>query len=187
VVEKKNEQAIGCVETSSVVTGIRAADAMLKAARVRLLFSSPVCPGKYLTIIGGAVADTQAAVAAGKTEARDSLVDEIVIPNVHPQVLDAFSATTVPAGIAALGVIETFSLAAAIIAGDQAVKSARVDLLEIRLARALGGKGYVLLTGEVSAVRAAVEAGQRAARDHGLLLATTVIPAPHPDLVAKLL
>jgi microcompartment protein CcmL/EutN len=180
-------QAIGCLETSSIASGIQAADAMLKAAMVQLLSASPICPGKYLIIVGGAVAEVTAAVAAGRQIARDNLVDEIVIPHVHEQVLAAFTATTLPKNISAIGMIETFSTAASIIAGDQAVKSAQVDLLEIRLARAMGGKGYVLLTGEVAAVNAAIEAGILAARGQGLLLGSTVIPAPHPDLVKSLL
>ena len=180
-------QAVGCLETSSIASGILAADAMLKAAKVDLLSANPICPGKYLIIVGGAVAEVTAAVAAGSQIASDNLVDEIVIPNVHAQVLAAFTATTFPKNILAIGMIETFSTAASIIAGDQAVKSAQVDLLEIRLARAMGGKGYVLLTGEVAAVNAALEAGVLAARGQGLLLGSTVIPAPHPDLVRSLL
>jgi len=181
------EGAIGMVETSSVARGLEAADAMLKAARVQLLLSSPVCPGKYVVLVGGQVAEVGAAVQAGSRVAADSLVDETVIPRVHPQLLAAFTATTRAGPPAAIGLIETFSLAAAVSAGDQAAKSARVDLLEIRLARALGGKAYVLLTGEVAAVRAAVQAGQQEARRHGLLLSSTVIPSPHEDLLDKLL
>jgi len=184
---KRYPQAVGCLETSSIASGIQAADAILKAAKVDLLNANPICPGKYLIIVGGAVAEVTAAVAAGSQIASDNLVDEIVIPNVHAQVLAAFTATTLPENILAIGMIETFSTAASIIAGDQAVKSAQVDLLEIRLARAMGGKGYVLLTGEVAAVKAALEAGVLAARGQGLLLGSTVIPAPHPDLVRSLL
>jgi len=179
--------ALGVVESSSISAGIEAADAMLKAARVDLLSCAPTCPGKYVIIVGGMVAEVQAAVEAGSRTAADALVDDIVIPNVHPQVLSAFTATVAPEQVAAIGMIETFSLAAAIIAGDQAVKSARVDLLEIRLGRALGGKAFVLLTGEVAAVRAAVDAGIQAARTQGLLLGSMVVPAPHPDLVRSLL
>lgn len=179
--------AVGCVETSSIARGIEAADAMCKAAQVRLLMSGSVCPGKYLSVAGGLVAEVAASVQAGVRAGADTLVDSIVIPNVHPQVLLAFTASTAPEAVGAIGVIETFSLPAAVVGGDAAVKSARVDLLEIRLARALGGKGYVLLTGEVAAVGAAVEAGAAAARAQGLLLGTSVIPAPHPDLVRKLL
>jgi len=178
---------VGCLETSSIARGVEAADAMLKAAQVRLLVCNPVCPGKYIVMVGGLTAEVQAAVKAGLDVAADTLVDTTVIPRVHPQVIESFTAATMPDKVEAIGMIETFSLVASVLAGDQAVKSARVDLLEIRLARALGGKAYVLLTGEVAAVRAALDAGQRAARENGLMLGTTLIPAPHPELVQKLL
>jgi microcompartment protein CcmL/EutN len=45
----------------------------------------------------------------------------------------------------------------------------------------------VSLTGHVSAVRQAVAAGVKALSDEAMLLATTVIPSPHPELVEKLL
>ena len=187
VVRDEHPQAVGCVECSSIARGLEAADAMLKAARVSLLTASPICPGKYVVLVGGLVAEVQAAVHAGTTTAADTLVDAMVIPNIHPQVLTAFSASTMPAGIAALGMIETFSVASAIMAGDEAVKAANVDLLEIRLARALGGKAFVLLTGEVAAVKAAIDAGMRVGRANGLMLGSTLIPAPHPDLIQHLL
>ncbi len=179
--------AIGCLETSSVARGIESADAMLKAAQVRLLACNPICPGKYVVIVGGLVAEVTAAVRAGEAVAADTLTDSIVIPNVHAQVLDAFAAATAVDKVDAIGMIETFSVPSAVLAGDQAAKSAKVDLLEIRLARALGGKAYVLFTGEVAAVQAALEAGARAGGQNGLLLGTTLIPSPHPDLVQKLL
>ena len=43
-------------------------------------------------------------------------------------------------------------------AADEAVKTAQITLIEVRLARALGGKAFALFTGEVSAVRAAINA-----------------------------
>ena len=180
-------QAVGCVETSSIARGLEAADAMLKAAEVRLLACNPVCPGKYVVLVGGLVSEVESSVRAGEAVAADTLTDAIIIPNVHPQVLDAFTASTAPDEIGAIGLIETFSVPSAILAGDQAAKAARVDLLEIRLARALGGKAFVLLTGEVAAVRAALEAGVAAARSNGLVLGSTLIPSPHPGLIEHLL
>ena len=47
---------------------------------------------------------------------------------------------------------------------------------------AIGGKGYVQVTGEVSAVEAAVAEGAAAAAAKGLLVAKTVIPRPRPEL-----
>jgi microcompartment protein CcmL/EutN len=89
--------------------------------------------------------------------------------------------------LSALGVLETFSMCAALRAADEAVKSADVRLLEIRLGRGLAGKAFVLLTGEVSAVRAAASAALATIEEQALVLATTVIPSPHPALLEKLL
>jgi microcompartment protein CcmL/EutN len=82
-----------------------------------------------------------------------------------------------------LGIIETFSVASIIEAADAAVKAANVQLLQIHLAMAIGGKGYVTMTGEVAAVTAAVEAGADFIRNKGLLVNKVVIPQPRPEVL----
>ena len=62
----------------------------------------------------------------------------------------------------AVGVIETKEVASAIFAGDAAVKAAEVTLIEAR--NQPGGKGLVVLTGDVGAVLAAVAAGRAAVK-----------------------
>ena len=59
----------------------------------------------------------------------------------------------------ALGIVESFSVASLIEGADAAVKAANVQLIEIRLAMALGGKAFVTMTGNVAAVQSAVDAG----------------------------
>ena len=54
----------------------------------------------------------------------------------------------------------------------------------MRIGYAIGGKGYVTLTGDVGAVRAAVAAAEREAE---LLVGTTVIARPSPKLFQSLL
>ena len=54
----------------------------------------------------------------------------------------------------------------------------------MRIGYAIGGKGYVTLTGDVGAVRAAVAA---ASRDAQLLVGTTVIPRPAKQVFDSLL
>jgi microcompartment protein CcmL/EutN len=60
-------------------------------------------------------------------------------------------------------------------AADAAVKVASLQLLQIHLAMAIGGKGYVTMTGEVAAVTAAVEVGAEFIRSKGLLVNKVVI------------
>jgi microcompartment protein CcmL/EutN len=56
-----------------------------------------------------------------------------------------------------------------------------VQLLEVRLAMALGGKAFCTMTGDVAAVQAAVEAGRQVIAESGMLVNAVVIPRPHPD------
>jgi len=87
----------------------------------------------------------------------------------------------------ALGVIETFSVASSIVAADAAAKAANVQILDVRTALGLGGKGYVLLCGDVAAVQAAIYAGEAGAAESGLLIGTTVLPSPADGLFEQLL
>lgn len=73
----------------------------------------------------------------------------------------------------ALGAIETFGLIPAIEAADAAVKSADVSLSRWQYTGA--GLVTVLISGDISAVRASVDAGKAAARKLGTVISTTVI------------
>ena len=70
---------------------------------------------------------------------------------------------------------------------DAAVKAAEVSLLDVRLGTGIGGKSFVVLTGEVAAVRAAVDAGINAPEARGLVVSSVVIPNPVPELFASLM
>ncbi|MCD6385944.1 BMC domain-containing protein [Candidatus Sumerlaeota bacterium] len=184
---RKVVDAIGMLELRSIARAIETGDAMLKAADVILIQSTPVCSGKYIILIGGAVADVQASLTAGKEVGKDLIIDELLIPNVHPDVFPALMAATRVEEGEAVGVIETLTCAAGIVAADRAAKTGKVKLMEIRIARGLGGKAYVTLTGEVSAVRAGVEAGAAEAAAEGLLVQSVVIPSIHPRMLENLL
>ena len=179
-------EALGMVELNSISQGILAADAILKAANVSIVRAQPVCPGKYIVIVNGSVADVKASVEAGSEAAAEHLLDSMIIPRVHEDVIRAMNGCVDLAGVEALGVIETYSLAQALLSADAAVKSADVALMEIRLGTGLGGKSFVLLTGSVSAARAAVEAGVGERGDDGMVVSSVVIPAPHPELTEAL-
>ncbi len=179
--------ALGMVELNSIPKGIESADAMLKAAEVSLVTAQAVCAGKYIAVVAGDVAAVKASIDAGREIAGEKLVDSIVIPNVHPQVLSAMAACTEIEETGAMGIMETFSLAAAVIVADAAVKAADVNLIEIRLGRGLGGKSFIILTGDVAACKAAVAAGESLEEAKGLMSESVVIPSPHKDLIPALM
>lgn len=174
--------AIGLLEIKNVTRGIQVADTMLKAANVELVLAQPFCPGKFIVMVSGDVGAVQSAVRAGKGLSAESVVDEFVLPNIHPSVFPALSGCTEIKELRALGMIESFSVASGITAADAAVKAAPVELVEIRLARGMGGKAVVLFTGDVGAVNAAIRAGTQAIADSGFLVDQMVIAAPHSGL-----
>ena len=162
------------VEFNSIAAGIDAADQMVKTAQVDPLFFKTICPGKFVAD----VAAVSASVNAGRETHADALVDWFIIPNIHRDVIGALAGATGITERGALGIIETFSAASIVVASDAAVKAADVQLLDVRVALGLGGKGYALMTGDVAAVNAAVEAGSTAAAESGLLVSKVVIPSP---------
>lgn len=179
-------ETIGFLELNSIVKGIEAADAMLKAAEVRLIAAKPSCPGKYNILISGKVAAVQSAMDAGEAVAHSNVVDRIVIPRVHPQVIEAINMTTMPEQMNAVGIMEYFSVTASILGADAAVKAADITLLEVRLGTGIGGKSYVIMTGDVAAVEAGVSCGTEMAKDSGMLVSQVVIPSPHMELFKSL-
>ena len=170
--------AVGMVEFNSIAAGIDAADQMVKTAQVDPLFFKTICPGKFVAAVTGDVAAVSASVNAGRETHADALVDWFIIPNIHRDVIGALAGATGITERGALGIIETFSAASIVVASDAAVKAADVQLLDVRVALGLGGKGYALMTGDVAAVNAAVEAGSTAAAESGLLVSMGVIPSP---------
>ena len=179
--------SLGLLELNSIARGVEAGDAMLKAADVTLLRAGPVCPGKYTVIISGEVAAVSAAMDAGKRYAADSLVDELTIASLDSQVIHAISGGAAPGELNAMGVMEFFSIAAAVVGGDLAAKAADVRLMEIRLGLGVGGKSYVTLSGEVAAVQSAIDAGTVPAKEKGLLVSTCVIPSPRREIFEAML
>jgi ethanolamine utilization protein EutM len=83
----------------------------------------------------------------------------------------------------ALGLVETLGLVALINATDAMLKAANVELAS-GIVKLDGGVVSVMVRGDVSSVRAAIEAGAEAASRLGELRAAHVIPRPTAAIVA---
>ncbi|MDK2784504.1 MAG: hypothetical protein PWQ41_157 [Bacillota bacterium] len=176
------KKALGFIEYKSIARGLAAADAMLKGGHVELVQATVICPGKFIAMVAGDVGAVQAAVERGFNFDPPFAIAKFVLPNVHPAVLPALTATTPAEPKGAFGIVETIDAASAVVAGDTAAKAGNVELLEIRLARGMGGKAFVFLSGELAAVEAAVRSAENKLAEEGVLVATAVIASPHPDL-----
>jgi microcompartment protein CcmL/EutN len=181
------KNSIGLIELTSVAAGFESCDAMLKAADVELVLSRSICSGKYMVMVRGDVAAVEASVEAGIAGARFAVIDSFVIPNLHESVFPAIGGVSKVETLEALGIVESFSVAALIEGADAAVKTANVQLIEIRLAMALGGKAFVTLTGDVAAVSAAVEAGAQVVGQKGMLVNKVVIAHPRAELLNEMI
>jgi len=80
----------------------------------------------------------------------------------------------------ALGMIETRGFASMVEAGDAMVKAAKVELIGYE--RIGGGYVTVIARGDVAAVRAALDAGSRAAERVGEVISVHIIPRPHTNV-----
>ena len=81
--------------------------------------------------------------------------------------------------MSALGILETYDAASIIVAADIAAKTAIVQLIELRIAKGMCGKSYLLITGEVAACEAAIAAAPEPVGEKGMFLDSSVIA--HPD------
>jgi microcompartment protein CcmL/EutN len=153
------EPALALLELDSIAVGIAAGDAMAKRSPVDVLHAGTVHPGRYLVLVGGAVADVEEALAAGCEVGEGSVLDVVLLPGVDPQVVDALRGVRRAGEGEALGIVEAATVASVIDAADAGVKGAQVRIMELRIADDLGGKAYVLFDGRVSDVEAAVEHG----------------------------
>lgn len=177
---------IGFLEVTSIAKGVEISDAMLKSSYVKLVFSRASCPGKYYVMVTGDVSGVETSVKEGLNIGKGFVVYSTVLPKIHPQVFSAINAGIIPDSVPALGIMEFYSVTASLTAADKAAKTARVDIMDIRLGTGIGGKSFVLLAGELTSVKSAVEAAINTLKDSGMLVSQAVISNPKKELVEAL-
>ncbi|MGB8453553.1 MAG: BMC domain-containing protein [Anaerocolumna sp.] len=180
-------KAIGMVEYKTVSSGVLVADTMLKTAEVEIIEAQTVCPGKYIVLLRGDLSAINACIEVARSRYSEHLIDSFILGNPHESIFSAIYGTTRIEKINALGILETFSAASIIVAADEAAKTALVELIELRIARGMCGKSYLMLTGEVAAVEAAIAKAKAAAGENAMLLDASVIANPDSKLCKRIL
>ena len=180
-------EAIGMIEFKTVSAGITAADQMVKTAEVKLLEAETVCPGKYIALISGELSAVKASVERAMHTRPDEYIDSFVLGNPDPSIFPAIYGSTHIEDAKALGILETYDASAIIVAADTAAKTAIVDLIELRIAKGMCGKSYMLITGEVAACEAAIEKARAQVGESGMFLDSSVIANPDRKLWEKIL
>ena len=180
--DKKRHGAIALLEFENIATGVLASDLMVKRSPIALLRCGTIHPGRFLILVGGSVASTEEAYAAGMAmaTAKECLVDSVFLGDVHPYLHDAVLGIRCDISADALAVVETRSSPALLAAVDAAVKSTQVMLAEVRLGDDLGGHALALMSGSLHDAETAVDICAERAGDQ--LLASTLLPRLDPDL-----
>lgn len=177
------QPSIGLIESSSIAKGFEIADAVCKRSPVQLLWARTVSPGNYVVLFSGEVSETTYAYERGLEIGGDLVIDRMLIPNVH---LDLVPAIRGPRRVEideALGIVEASSVATTVLAADAAAKTSAVELVEVRLAMHMGGKGFFLISGETGDVEEAVARGSDVARERNALVRDVVIPRISAELI----
>lgn len=180
-------KAIGMLEFKTTPSGMKAADMMVKTSSVSIVEAQTVCPGKYLVIISGTLADVTSAIDAAGKEFAVNAIDSFILGNPHEDIFPAIYGGTAVEDLEAIGIVEGYNAASIIEAADLAAKTAVVKLIELRIAKGMCGKSYLLLTGEVSAVEAAIEKATKFVGEKGMFLDNAVIARPDKELLKTIL
>jgi microcompartment protein CcmL/EutN len=149
------------LQITDVPLGLRALDALVKEAPVDVLAAGTVQCGHYLVAFGGDVEAAQRSFARAKEIAGAATLDSVLLPDAERRIVPAFRDAVVRAPERergdALGVVQTGACPILLGAVDAALKGARVDLVELRVADGLGGKALATFWGELADVEAAIE------------------------------
>ena len=174
------EPAMLVLEFNSVAGGIFITDLLVKKAFVKILDSRTVCPGKYVVTVSGDVEALRSALAAAReSDLGETITEQHLLPRVHPRVVAAAGGEMGTAGEGAVGVIETYGVPACVRAADAGAKAAAVEIVDLRLANAQGGKCIVVFAGAQREVEEALAAGRVAADEMRGLVNTVIVERPH--------
>jgi microcompartment protein CcmL/EutN len=183
----KKHPAIAVVEFGDIPTGMFATDAMLKKAPVAFVKCGSITRGRYLTLIGGTTASVEESLREGLGCGGESVLDHLMLADVHPRVYEAMLGWRKPGTSDAIAIVETDTVASTVRAAEAALKGTPVDLLEIRLAdNGLAGKGVSVYQGALSDIEAAVELAARPIEESGGRLRHRIISAPHEGLIKQI-
>jgi microcompartment protein CcmL/EutN len=180
-------ESLALLELDSIARGYRVVDALVKEAPVAVKHANLVEPGKFLILFGGGVGETLAAFEVGVRVAKDTLHDSLHLPLVEPRIWSGLHGATGAGEIDTLGIVESRSIASTLAACDASLKMAAVDLVGLRVAVGLGGRGYFVVSGLQHDVEAAVTTGEHVLTARSKLHRVELVANPHPEFLAHLL
>ncbi|MCA9519680.1 MAG: BMC domain-containing protein [Myxococcales bacterium] len=175
-----SKPALAFVELFSIARGMLIVDQMIKKAPIELLASGPVSSGKFTILVAGDVAEIDESYRLALALAPPHLAGSVFLPQVASAIIPGLRGDFVDLEADSLAIVETRSQASTIVSCDAALKGAEVQLLDLRIYKRLGGKGYFVVSGPLDQVEAAVEAAT-ARLEAEQLLQSEIIARPHDE------
>lgn len=173
----KRYPAMAVVEFRDIPKGMYATDQMLKKAPIAFVRCGTISRGRYLTVIGGTTASVDESFQEGLFWGGESVLDSVLLADVHPQVHDSILGTRRTAATGAMAIVETPTVASNVRAAELALKGTPIELVELRLADLeLSGKGLSIYQGELHDLEAAMDL---VAARLGTTVDYRVLPMPH--------
>lgn len=172
------DRALGMMEFKTVVKGIEGMDIMVKTAKVKIMRSHTLCPGRYIVLIKGELGAVKAAVEGCNKKLDSFIRNTYILGNPHKQLYEGLNDQYDLKQVKAMGIIETNAIPAILKAADQSLKAAEVNLAKIMLGNHIGGKGVLVITGELAAVEEALQHASSACEESNTLVDFTIIPRP---------
>ncbi len=183
----RNHPAIAVIEFSSIADGIYTTDALLKKAPIAMIKTGTVSRGRYLTIIGGSTASVSESLTEALSTGGESVIDHVLLPDVHPQVHDALLGKHSACEQEAVAVLETDTISSNVRAAEQAIKGTEVRLVELRVAEyEMSGKALSVYNGELPAIQAAMDIASAFLRGRTEYVRQRIIARPHETLTQQL-
>lgn len=178
------QSAIAVLEYSSITRGLFVVDIVTKKAPVRVLWAEAISHGKFVLLFEGGVGEVQEAHRAALDASGETLVEEIVIPQVVRGLGPAIGGEAVALRAdVSVGMLESSSIAASVAAADEVLKTAPLKLNRFRLGKGIGGKSYFVFSGRLEDVDAGLEAGVEVLESRGCLVGRERIARPHAEFL----
>lgn len=179
-------RALGIAEFKSIARGIEMLDTMTKVANVKIVENRVVCIGKFFVIVSGEVADVTAAIDSLAGLSSSELVGSQVIPRLEPGVTERINGKIDRDNISAIGVVETRNITSGLYGANFIKKSSDVEILRISLTLGLGGKAFVIFTGDIASVRNAIDVASQNV-DEKNIVSAAAIASPSQEFIENLL
>ena len=178
----KNTTVLGVLEFRSIASGFSTLDEMVKIAPIKIIDARTISSGKYLIVFSGDLASVEYSFAKGFEIGEKKIVDKLLLPMMHPELIDAIGNIKQTEDWQAIGIIETLTVTSSIEAADIAAKEGDVEIIEIRLANGYGGRSYVKMIGDLENVQAAMKSATEKIDAKKLLYDQTIIPRPEKEI-----